>query len=96
MNIKNRITKLEMGAHTTDSIIFIDARSSKDFRAQIRSLIKNGLDPAGKKFVYVEDPLQGLYNQIKGVSGGLVRDGNTLVNQSIIAPHVDYPSQSTL
>ena len=84
MNIKNRITKLEMGAHTTNSIIFIDARSSEDFRAQIRSLIKNGLDPAGKKFVYAEDPLQGLYNQIKGVSGRLVRDGHTLVNQNML------------
>jgi hypothetical protein len=84
MNFRNRITKLEMGAHTTNSNIFIDARSSEDFRTQIRSLIKNGLDPAGKKFVYVEDPLQGLYNQIKGVSGGLVRDGHIVVNHNML------------
>jgi hypothetical protein len=47
---------------------------------QIRALIEDGLDPAGKKFVYLEDPLQRLYDEIKGVSGGLVRDGDIRVS----------------
>jgi len=77
MNIKSRVTKLESKTMSHDGIIFIDAESSEDFRTKIRSLIENGLDPEGKKFVYVQDPLRRLYDQIKGVSGGLVTDCNT-------------------
>jgi hypothetical protein len=47
MNIKSRLTKLEKESQVNDSIIFIDASSSDDFRGQIRALIENGLDPAG-------------------------------------------------
>jgi hypothetical protein len=74
MNIKSRITKLECKTMSHDGIIFIDAESSEDFRAQIRSQIEGGLDPAGKKFVYAQVPLRRLYDEIKGKSGSLVRD----------------------
>ena len=79
MSIKSRVARLENNTCADDSIIFIDAESSEDFRAQIRVLIEDGLDPEGKKFVYAQDPLRRLYDQIKVKSGGLVRDGNTSV-----------------
>ena len=80
MNFKNRMTRLEKGTLLHDNIVFIDATTSEDFRQQIRALIEGGLDPEGKKFVYTEDPLRRLYDQIKGKSGSLVRDDNAVVN----------------
>jgi len=74
MSIKNRVTKLESKTMSHDSTIFINADSPEGFRAHILSLIEDGLNPEGKKFVYAQDPLRRLYDQIKGKSGGLVRD----------------------
>jgi hypothetical protein len=80
MTVKSRLKKLENATRSDNSIIFINAKETGDFRRQIESLIEQGLDPTGKKFVYVEDPLQSLYEQIAGKSGSLVRDDNATVN----------------
>lgn len=84
MNIKSRVTKLESKIMSHNGIIFIDAESSEDFRTHIQTLIEDGLDPEGKQFVYAQDPLRRLYDQIKGKSGGLVRDDNVSVNQNMV------------
>ena len=76
MSVKSRLKKLENITRLNSSIIFIDATNSADFRRQIESLIEGGLDPEGKKFVYTQDPLQRLYEQILGKSGSLVCDDN--------------------
>jgi hypothetical protein len=75
MRMKSRITKLENKARGRDQkIIFINAKNSEDFHAQIRALIEGGLDHEGKKFVYAEDPLRAFIESIKGASGPLVND----------------------
>lgn len=74
MRLKSRIDKLRNKISGHDRIIFINASTSHDFRAQIRAHIEGGLDPEGKKFVYMDDPLQSLYESIKRVSGPLVKD----------------------
>ena len=74
MIVKSRLKKLENAIRSDSSIIFINARETGDFRRQIESLIEEGLDPMGKKFVYVEDPLQRLYQEIVSAGSGLVQD----------------------
>jgi hypothetical protein len=74
MSVKSLIAKLETTTRSDSSVIFIDAKETDDFRRQIESLIEKGLDPAGRKFVYVEDPLQRLYQEIVSAGSGLVQD----------------------
>jgi hypothetical protein len=74
MSVKSRLTKLENTTRSDSSVIFINAKESGDFRQQVESLIADGLDPTGRKFVYVEDPLQRLYEEIVAAGNRLVKE----------------------
>jgi hypothetical protein len=71
-DIMKRLGKVEKQLRRAEgAIVFIDAENTQDFQKQIRDLIEAGLDPEGRKFVYVEDPLTRLLKEIEGTSRGL-------------------------